>query len=53
MCNYLGGNKINVCLFSDPINSFDLTHRFISQDRKKKYSFQKFSNVKLFIKEVK
>ena len=23
MCDYLGGNEINVCLFSDPINSFD------------------------------
>jgi D-psicose/D-tagatose/L-ribulose 3-epimerase len=35
MCNYLGGNKINVCLFSDPLNSFDVTHRFISQNEKK------------------
>jgi sugar phosphate isomerase/epimerase len=35
MCNYLGGNKINVCLFSDPLNSFDLTHRFISHSDKK------------------
>jgi len=34
MCSYLGGNKINVCLFSDPINSFDVTHRFISDENK-------------------
>src|SRR5215210_1338460 len=25
MCRYLGGNKLNVCLFSDPVNSFDVT----------------------------
>ncbi len=35
MCNYLGGNKINVCLFSDPINSYDLTHQFIPENDKK------------------
>ncbi len=34
MCTYLGGNKINVCLFSDPINSFDVTHRYISDKDK-------------------
>ncbi len=38
MCNYLGGNKINVCLFSDPLKSIDLTHSFISQNEKKGYS---------------
>ncbi len=37
MCNYLGGNKINVnvCLFSDPIISYDLTHKFIPENDKK------------------
>jgi sugar phosphate isomerase/epimerase len=35
MCNYFGGNEINVCLFSDPINSFDVTHRFISEGAKR------------------
>jgi sugar phosphate isomerase/epimerase len=34
MCSYLGGNKINVCLFSDPVYSFDVTHRFISKEDK-------------------
>jgi sugar phosphate isomerase/epimerase len=34
MCSYLGGTKINLCLFSDPINNFDVTHRFILQDDK-------------------
>ena len=35
MCSYFGGNKINVCLFSDPIYSFDLTHRSISKNSKR------------------
>ncbi|MBA3978479.1 MAG: sugar phosphate isomerase/epimerase [Nitrosopumilus sp.] len=43
MCSYFGGNKINICLFSDPINSFDVTHRFISQDDKRKILSKNFS----------
>jgi D-psicose/D-tagatose/L-ribulose 3-epimerase len=43
MCGYFGGNKINVCLFSDPIYSFDVTHRFISQDDKRKVLSKSFS----------
>jgi D-psicose/D-tagatose/L-ribulose 3-epimerase len=34
MCNYFGCNKINICLFSDPFDSFDLTHRYISENQK-------------------
>ena len=53
MCRYLEGNKINVCLFSDPINSLDLTHKFISEDKKKKLISKSFPMIKLFIKEGK
>jgi sugar phosphate isomerase/epimerase len=35
MCSYFGGNKINVCLLSDPIYSFDLTHQSISKESKR------------------
>ena len=43
MCSVFGGNKINICLFSDPIYSFDVTHRFISQDEKRKVLSKSFS----------
>jgi sugar phosphate isomerase/epimerase len=36
LCNYLGGNQINLCLFSDPIYSFDLTHRNVVHNNKTK-----------------
>ncbi len=43
MCSYLGGSKVNICLFSDPINSFDVTHKFISQGDKRKILSKSFS----------
>ncbi len=43
MCSYFGGNKINICLFSDPIYSFDVTHRLISQNDKRKVLTKSFS----------
>ncbi len=43
MCSYFGGNKINICLFSDPIYSFDVTHRFISHGDKRKVLSKSFS----------
>jgi sugar phosphate isomerase/epimerase len=43
MCSYFGGEKINICLFSDPINSFDVTHRFITQNDKRKILSKGFS----------
>jgi sugar phosphate isomerase/epimerase len=43
MCSYFGGNKINICLFSDPIFSFDVTHRFISHKYKIKVLSKSFS----------
>lgn len=35
MCQYLGGNEINVCLFADSSNDFDANHGLISEDQKK------------------
>ncbi len=43
MCSYFGGNKINICLFSDPIYSFDVTHRLVSQNDKRKVLAKSFS----------
>ncbi len=43
MCSYFGGSKINICLFSDPIYSFDVTHRFISHKEKRKVLSKSFS----------
>ena len=34
LCNYFEGKRINVCLFSDPIYSFDLTHRNVMDNDK-------------------
>src|SRR6185436_494868 len=31
LCNYFGGKRINLCLFSDPIYSFDITHRNVNK----------------------
>jgi D-psicose/D-tagatose/L-ribulose 3-epimerase len=53
MCNYLGGDKINVCLFSDPLNTFDLTHRFISQNDKKNMLSKSFPMLKKLAKNSK
>src|SRR4029079_9097971 len=36
LCNYFGGKRINLCLFSDPIYSFDLTHRNVNENNKTK-----------------
>ena len=36
LCNYFGGKRINLCLFSDPIYSFDVTHRNVTVDDKNK-----------------
>ncbi|OLD33440.1 MAG: hypothetical protein AUI61_00940 [Thaumarchaeota archaeon 13_1_40CM_2_39_13_2] len=35
MCQYLGGNEINVCLFADDGHVFDANHRVLSEDQKK------------------
>jgi D-psicose/D-tagatose/L-ribulose 3-epimerase len=34
MCESLGCNKINICLFSDPFSSFDLTHQSVQENQK-------------------
>ncbi len=34
LCDYFGGDKINICLFSDPINLFDVTHSNVILDEK-------------------
>jgi sugar phosphate isomerase/epimerase len=52
MCRYLEGNKINVCLFSDPINSLDLTHKFISKDKKKKLISKSFPMLNSLLKRA-
>ena len=52
MCRYLEGNKINVCLFSDPINSLDLTHKFISEDQKKKLISKSFPMINSLLKRA-
>ncbi len=36
LCNYFGGKRINLCLFSDPIYSFDITHRNVNGNDKTK-----------------
>lgn len=36
LCNYFGGKRINLCLFSDPIYSFDVTHRNVTGGEKTK-----------------
>lgn len=36
LCNYFGGKRINLCLFSDPIYSFDVTHKGVTGDEKTK-----------------
>ncbi len=36
LCNYFGGKRINLCLFSDPIYSFDVTHRNVNENNKNK-----------------
>ncbi|MGE3399603.1 MAG: sugar phosphate isomerase/epimerase family protein [Candidatus Nitrosocosmicus sp.] len=33
-CSFLGGNKMNICLFSDPINYLDVTHNNVLKDEK-------------------
>lgn len=35
-CNYFGGNKINICLLSDPIDYLDVTHNNVLKDEKSK-----------------
>ena len=52
MCSYFGGNKINVCLFSDPIYSFDLTHRSISKDSKRNILTRSFSMLNFLTKKA-
>ena len=34
LCDYFGGNKINICLFSDFINFFDVTHSNVPVEEK-------------------
>ena len=34
LCNFFGGNKINICLLSDPINYLDVTHNSVLRDEK-------------------
>ncbi|HYF99333.1 MAG TPA: sugar phosphate isomerase/epimerase [Candidatus Saccharimonadales bacterium] len=34
LCNYFGGNKFNVCLFSDSINHIDVTHTTVLEEEK-------------------
>ena len=35
MCQYLGGEEFNICLFADDSNNFDANHRIISENQKK------------------
>ncbi|MDE1815063.1 MAG: sugar phosphate isomerase/epimerase [Thaumarchaeota archaeon] len=35
MCQYLGGNEINICLFADTKNDLDANHSVISEEQKK------------------
>ncbi len=42
LCNKLGGNKINICLFSDPMVSFDFNHGFIPQNIKESILYKSF-----------
>ncbi len=50
MCNQLGGGKINICLFSDQINSFDVTHRNLFDDIKQSQLKKSFPILKRLIK---
>jgi sugar phosphate isomerase/epimerase len=34
LCEYFGGNNINICLLSDPINNLDVTHNSVLIDEK-------------------
>lgn len=34
LCSFLGGDKMNICLFSDPINYLDVTHNNVLKDEK-------------------
>ena len=34
LCEYFGGNKINICLLSDPIHYLDVTHNSVLTDEK-------------------
>ncbi len=34
LCNYFGGNKVNICLLSDPINYLDVTHNDVLKEEK-------------------
>ncbi|MDE1830402.1 MAG: sugar phosphate isomerase/epimerase, partial [Thaumarchaeota archaeon] len=35
MCQYLGGNELNICLFADTKNDFDANHNEISEEQKR------------------
>ena len=52
MCNYLGCNKINICLFSDPFNSFDLTHKSIHANQKQNLLSKSFPMLNHLAKEA-
>jgi sugar phosphate isomerase/epimerase len=34
LCNQFGGKRINLCMFSDPIYSFDVTHRNVRENKR-------------------
>ncbi|MGN6628858.1 MAG: TIM barrel protein [Candidatus Nitrosocosmicus sp.] len=53
MCNYFGCNKMNVCLFSDPFNSFDLTHQSIQENQKQDLLSKNFPMLNHLAKEAK
>jgi sugar phosphate isomerase/epimerase len=52
MCNYFECNKINICLFSDPFNSFDLTHKSILENQKQRLLSKSFSLLNHLSKEA-
>jgi len=52
MCNYLECNKINICLFSDPFDSFDLTHGYILENQKQSVLYKSFPMLNLLSKEA-
>ena len=52
LCNYLGCNKINICLFSDPFDSFDLTHRSILENQKQNILSKSFPMLNLLSREA-
>ena len=43
LCNKLGGNKMNICLFADPLISFDFNHGFIPQKIKEGILYKSFA----------